>query len=195
MFTFPQFYESNLAPLYHGTSLENVHSILKNGHIKPSNNGYTSTTRSKKYVENGYGQEAYFHLDQEKIRHNHKVVPNDFHSDSKRGGAVPSPYHTPGLSTSDVFDPKTHRRREAEEAVKGHIPLKHVKELVVHKKKWDEFAGPETDLEKEAAHHIKTKSDTAWAYKGMTHKDRMRAVNSFHKQLKKHNIKLTVKHY
>lgn len=177
--------EQSRADLYHGTAFENVHGILRSGKIKPSDNGRTSLSRDKKYVESGHGEEAYFKINHDSLRHNHKITPTDFHM----GGSVHDKHHE-----DDMRDPKQ-RREEAEESVKGHIPLKHVKELVVHKKHYDEFAGPETEYEKEAAHAIDSKHELAWMYKGSTYKDRMKDVNKFHKQLKKHGIKLTVKDY
>ena len=177
--------EQSRADLYHGTPLDNVHSILKSGKIKPSDSGRTSLSRDKKYVESGHGEEAYFKIDHDSLRHNHKIIPTDFHM----GGSVHDKHYEDGMR-----DP-SQRREEAEESVKGHISLKHVKELVVHKKHYDQFAGPESEFEKTAAHAIKHKEDGHQFLHGLTYKDRMKNINKFHKQLKKHNIKLTVRDY
>jgi hypothetical protein len=177
--------EQSRADLYHGTPFDNVHSILRSGKIKPSDNKRTSLSRDKKYVETGHGTEAYFKIDHDSLRHNHKITPTDWHM----GGSVRDKHYEDSMR-----DPRF-RRSEAEESVKGPIHLKHVKELIVHKKHYDELTKPETDFEKEAAHEIKTKSDDAWFYKGMTYKDRMKDVKKLHAGLEKHGIKLTVKDY
>lgn len=186
MKTFKQYIEEqSRADLYHGTPFENVHSILRSGKIKASDNGRTSLSRDRRYVESGHGDEAYFKIDHDSLRHNHKITPTDFHM----GGSVYDKHFE-----DDMRDPDQ-RREEAEESVKGHIPLKHVKELVVHRRHYDELAGPETEHEKEVARMIKHKEPGHQLFKGMTYKDRMKEANKFHKQLKKHGIKLTVKDY
>lgn len=177
--------EQSRADLYHGTSLDNVHKIMKSGKIHPSDNGRTSLSRNKRYVETGHGDEAYFKINHDSLKHNHKITPTDWHM----GGSVRDKHY------EDNMRDHSQRRSEAEESVKGHVPLKHVKELVVHKKHYDELTKPETDFEKEAAHSIKSKDEHAWLYKGMTYKDRLKKVNKLHSHLKKHNIKLTVKDY
>lgn len=186
MKTFIQYIEEqSRGDLYHGTPFDNVHGILRSGKIKPSQNGRTSLSRDRRYVETGHGDEAYFKIDHDSLRQNHKITPTDFHM----GGSVHDKHHEDSMRNPEQ------RREEAEESVKGHIPLKHVKELVVHKKHYDEFAGPETKFEKDAAHAIKHKEEGHEFLMGTTYKDRMKHVNKFHNQLKKHNIKLTVKDY
>lgn len=61
--------ELKSAPLYHGTSLDNILQILVDGKIKASNNGRVSATRSKNNVRASYGCAGYFVLDQVKIQH------------------------------------------------------------------------------------------------------------------------------
>jgi hypothetical protein len=173
--------EQNRADLYHGTPFDNLHSILRSGKIKASDNGHVSLSRDKKYVESGHGDEAYFNLNHETLKHHHKIIPTDWHM----GGSVKGKHHEDGMQ-----DVKS-RRSESEESVKGHIPLKHVKELVVQSKHYNELVGPKTDYEKD----IEAEPDMAWLYKGNTYKDRLQRVKKFHSALKKHGIKLTVKDY
>lgn len=188
MINFSLFCETRYAPLYHGTSsIDNVQKILKGGKIKPSANGRTSLTRDKRYAETTHGQgEAYFHVNQETLRHRQHIHPTDWNM----GGSIPDKHHE-----DDLRDPNGARRSESEESVKGHIDLKHVHKITIHKKRWDEMHAPESDYEKEAAHSIKSKDDMAWLHKGNTYKDRKKYTNTLKKNLKKHNIAIEVKHY
>lgn len=177
------------ATLYHGTAFDNVHHILKAGHIDPSDeHGHTSTSRDHKTIEKTYGEEAYFKLDKNKIKHNQKVKPTDWHM----GGSVKdkSPRH------DDWARDHSSSRADSEELVKGKIHLKHATHVVVNKKHWDHFTGPETKEEKEASNHIKNDKETAWLFHGLTYKDRMKKVKEFHKDLNKHpHLKLQVTDY
>lgn len=181
-------HESKSAPLYHGTSLDNVHEILKSGKINKGEHGHTSTSRDRKETEQIFGDEAYFKLDQQKIAHRQKIVPTDWHA----GGSIKG-----DESRHDNWARMPeHRRAESEEAVKGDIPLKHATELVVKKKHWDELNAPETDYEKKRKADVKKYPENAWLVKGLLHKDRVAKVKEFHKNLAKHpHIKLTIKDY
>lgn len=176
-------------PLYHGTSFDNIHKILKKGSIDPSDeHGHTSMSRDKHMIHKSYGSEAYFQFDKDKIRHNQKVVPTDWHM----GGSVKdkSARHDDNMRDSSF------RRSESEELVKGKASLKHATHLVVNKKHWDHFHRPEDEHEKHAAHEMKNDPDGAWMYQGLTYKDRKKEIDDFHKHLKKHpHIKLVVKDY
>ena len=131
MKTFKQFcfiLENNRAPLYHGTSHEFAHDILKSGHIK-SQGGRVSTTRDKKYAHDHssvHGKDSVtFHLDHNKIKQRHQVKPADYHGGSKLPHG--------GDDDMDWRDPKQ-RRSESEESVKGKISTKHITHMSLNKK-------------------------------------------------------------
>lgn len=175
--------------LYHGTPFDNVHSILKSGHIEPGEaDGHVSTTRDHNMVKKSFGSEAYFKFNKDSIRHNHKVIPTDWH-------------HHGGVTDKNSARHDSHlqgefaKRSDSEEVVKGKLPLKHATELVVHKKHYDELTGPKTKFEHEIDTELKHDKTNAWLYKGMRHKDRIARSKEFHNLVKKHGLKLTVKEY
>lgn len=188
MKTFKQFLvESSYTPLYHGTLFRNVHKILTDGHIAPSESGHVSLTRSKKYVEGAYGEgEAYFKFDKDRVKHNSKITPTDWNM----GGSVHDKHH------DDYMRDESFRRSESEEAVKGKVSLKHATELIIHKKHWDALHKGETPSEKNVRMMSKKQPENRWLYQGLQYKDRMKESRNFKKLLRQHpHIKVTIKDY
>ena len=164
--------------------MEAVHSILRDGHIKPSDNGRVSTTRNPRYAKEwarlGDHHPATFVLNGNTIRHNHHVRPTDF---DHGGGVYDKERH------DNAFEPSSGHRSEAEESVKGSIHLKHVKELHIQRKDHHELTSKKkTQSEKEF--HKEDPTHTHWMYQGMHFEDRMKQADDFHAVLKKHGIKL-----
>lgn len=95
------------APLYHSTSYVNFLSIIKDEKIKPNKLGYIFLSRDRRYRVRGSETPIVFIIDQEKIRQKLKIKPR----------------------VGDISN--KNRRIEAEEVVKGHIPLDWVQEILV----------------------------------------------------------------
>lgn len=196
MLSFSKFNESKSAPLYHGTNFKpltfqnkgfwegGAGSILSQGYIAPSNNGYVSASRDLKFTKAVHGWECYFILDQEKISHRQKIVPTDWHM----GGSVPD---DPDQQAGDRH--AHYSRSESEEAIKGKVLISNATTLVVQKNFWDNFAGPMTQSEKEYEEDLP--NVPAGLYDGLLYKDRMKDVKKFKALLKKYGIKLEVKKY
>lgn len=196
MLSFSKFNESKSAPLYHGTSFApltfqdkgfwegGAGSILLQGYIAPSKNGYVSATRDVSFAQTVHGVDCYFILDQEKISHRQKIVPTDWHM----GGSVPE---DPGQEAGDRHP--NYSRSESEEAIKGKVPISNATTLVVQKRYWNNFAGPMTQSEKEFEEDLP--NVPAGLYDGMLYKDRMKDVKKFKALLKKYGIKLVIKYY
>jgi hypothetical protein len=103
--------ENYYAPLYHATTYSNLLSIIKDGEIKPNKRGYVFLTRDKNYKVGGdYATPIVFKVDQEKIRQRYKIYP--------RVGVIAN----------------KNQRIEAEEVVKGRIPLEWIQEIQVPKR-------------------------------------------------------------
>jgi hypothetical protein len=186
MRTFREFLiESKSASLYHGTSLDNVHSILKRGYIQPSENGHVSTTRDRRVAEKTFGSEAHFVIDQQKVGHRQKITPTDW---SHETGAVP---HDKSQSEPKSF---VASRGESEESVHGAISMKHVKELVIHAKHWHELTKPATAQEKQSDIDAKDPK-MGWLHRGMGAGKRQARAKSIKKLAADHDIALTIKHY
>lgn len=188
MLSFNQYIsESKSAPLYHGTAFDNVKLILKAGKIEASENGRTSTARDINTLRRSYASECYFVLDQLKLSHNYKITPTDWYA----GGSV--------VDTDDedwTRDDPEMRRSESEESIKGDIPMKYVKELVVNKRKWDTFTRPKDQHEIDMENDLKQDPTLAPLLQGMLYKDRMKRVAEFKQLLRKYpHIKLTIKQY
>jgi len=136
MKTFKQFcfiLENNRAPLYHGTGDESAHHVLKSGSISSSGakNGQhrISTSRDKKYAhewgELGHDNNSVtFHLDHNKIKHNQKVKPADYHG----GSDLPQSGDDMDMRHDD------YRRSESEENIKGKVSTKHITHMSLNKK-------------------------------------------------------------
>lgn len=124
--------EGRDADLFHGTSIDSVHSILKDGHIKASSdNNHVSLSRSEDHAKEHSMGEAYFKINQRTLSHTHKITPTDWHM----GGSIK------GSERHDDWSrDKENRRSESEEAVKGNIPLKHAHTLVINKKEHDRMS-------------------------------------------------------
>jgi hypothetical protein len=181
--------ESNRQDLYHGTSPDAVHQILRDGHIKPSDNGRVSVSRSNKYSTDWSKISNHHHavivLNGNSLRHNHQVRPTDF---DHHGGSYDKRRFLDGMEPSLGAG-----RTESEESVKGHIPLKHVKEIRLHRDYYNQFTNKKmTKSEKEIRKEDPKREH--WLYRGLHHEDRMKEVKEFHANLKKHNIKLTLEH-
>lgn len=101
--------ENQYAPLYHATSYVNFLSIIDDNKIKPNRLGYIFLTRDKNYRVGGDTTPIVFKIDQEKIRQRYKIRP--------RVGWISN----------------ANQRIEAEEVVKGVIPLDWVQEIQVPK--------------------------------------------------------------
>lgn len=99
--------ENRYAPLYHATNYVNLLSIIEDGFIKPNELGYIFLTRDKRYRVGGVATPVVFVVNQEKVRQRYKVTP--------RVGSI---------ANKD-------QRIEAEEVVKGKIPLDWVEEIQV----------------------------------------------------------------
>jgi len=103
--------ESQYAPLYHATTYPRFLSIMKDGEIKPNKQGYVFLTRDKNYKVGGDDVTSIvFKVDQEKIRQRSKIYPR----------------------VGDIVN--KNQRIEAEEVVKGGIPLEWVEEIQVPKR-------------------------------------------------------------
>lgn len=128
MLTFKIFItEKSRATLYHGTPAENIAPIVKNGKIDPSEHGRTSTTRDKRYAAaHDIGWDAHFHINHDTLKRHRKIQPTDFHM----GGSIGKSDHD--RHDHNMRDPE-YRRSESEETVKGSIPMKHVKQISIHK--------------------------------------------------------------
>jgi hypothetical protein len=176
--------ENNHQDLYHGTSFDNVESILKDGHLHPSSNGRLSVSRSRRYAKQWSSisnhHSAMFVLNGNTVRHNHHVGPTDF---DHHGGVYDKERY------QDVMEPSEGRRSESEEAIKGKVHLRHVKELHISRKAHDELMSPHrTESEKET--HDMDPTHTHWMFKGMHHEDRMKRAKEFSNLVKKHGIKI-----
>lgn len=188
MLSFVQYItESNRADLYHGTDVDSAISILKQGKIKHSSNGRTSLSRDRKAVEQGHGHgEAYFVINHNTLRQTHQIRPTDWHmggnkSFNDKHGDEDSAYQ---------YRDKSMRRSEAEESVRGHIPARHIKELIIHSSRKGHWGGhPETKDEKEI------RIENHPLYKGLHYKDRMKRHNDLIKHAARHGIKVTFKDY
>jgi hypothetical protein len=101
--------ENYYAPLYHATTYPRFLSIIKDGEIKPNKLGYVFLTRYKNYKVGGDATPIVFKVDQEKIRQRYKIYPR----------------------VGDIAN--KNQRIEAEEVVKGRIPLEWVQEIQVPK--------------------------------------------------------------
>ena len=101
--------ETQYAPLYHATSYAGFISIMNDEMIKPNTLGYIFLTRDKKYKVRGESTPIVFKVNQEKIRQRYKVFPR----------------------VGDISN--QNKRIEAEEVVKGKIPLSWVEEIQVPK--------------------------------------------------------------
>ena len=101
--------ETQYAPLYHATTYVNFLSIMDGNNIKPNKLGYIFLTRDKKYKVGGETTPIVFKVDQEKIRQRYKIFPR----------------------VGDIAN--KNKRIEAEEVVKGQIPLEWVEEIQVPK--------------------------------------------------------------
>jgi len=105
--------ENQYAPLYHATSYPGFLSIINDNKIKPNKLGYIFLTRDKNYKVGGDTTPIVFKVDQEKIRQRYKIFPR----------------------VGDISD--TNKRIEAEEVVRGVIPLDWVEEIQVPKQTID----------------------------------------------------------
>ena len=101
--------ETQYAPLYHATSYVGFLSIIEDEIIKPNSLGYIFLTRDKNYKVKGDSTPVVFKIDQEKIRQRYKIFPR----------------------VGDIAN--KNKRIEAEEVVKGQIPLEWVEEIQVSK--------------------------------------------------------------
>ena len=101
--------ETQYAPLYHATTYVRFLSIINDNKIKPNILGYIFLTRDKNYKVGGKTTPIVFKIDQEKIRQRYKIFPR----------------------VGDIAN--KNKRIEAEEVVKGQIPLEWVKEIQVPK--------------------------------------------------------------
>jgi hypothetical protein len=101
--------ENQYAPLYHTTSYIGFLSIMDDELIKPNSLGYIFLTRDKNYKVGGDSTPVIFKIDQEKIRQRYKISPR----------------------VGDISN--KNKRIEAEEVVKGQIPLEWVEEIQVPK--------------------------------------------------------------
>jgi hypothetical protein len=197
MLSFSKFNESKSAPLYHGTSFKpltfqnkgfwegGAGSILLQGYIAPSNNGYVSASRDLHYMKQIHGWECYFILDQEKISNRQKIVPTDWHM----GGSVPD---DPTQEMGDRHP--NYSKSESEEAIKGKVLISNATTLVVQKSFWDKFAGPMTTREKGYEEEISNGVNPG-IFDNLLYSHRMKDVKKFKALLKKYSIKLEVKKY
>jgi len=101
--------ENQYAPLYHATTYVRFISIINDEVIKPNKLGYIFLTRDKNYKVGGQSTPIVFKINQEKIRQRYKIFPR----------------------VGDIAN--QNKRIEAEEVVKGQIPLSWVKEVQVPK--------------------------------------------------------------
>jgi hypothetical protein len=101
--------ETQYAPLYHATTYVRFLSIMNDNKIKPNKLGYIFLTRDKNYKVGGETTPIMFKVDQEKIRQRYKIFPR----------------------VGDIAN--KNKRIEAEEVVKGQIPLEWVEEIQVPK--------------------------------------------------------------
>lgn len=174
--------EAKSAPLYHSTTFGNVVGILEAGFIEPSDNGYLSTTRSKRVAKN-WSDGVVFVIDQQPVSRNQKIIPTDW---SAAGGS------TGDTSPSDDgggYD-SIERRGEREESIKGKVSLKHVDQLWLPRKYYDQLFGPETREEKGYAKEIEAEPDMVWLYDGLLYSDRLQQQRDTKKALSKYRIKL-----
>lgn len=162
--------------LYHGTPADNLPSILQARAILPSDNGRTSASRSRKRVEQTYGDQAYFVLDQRKIAQRQNIIPVDWKYGSKLVGG-----HFP-------WDPGAlDDREDAEESIKGPVKLDAVLELVLN--------ATQTFNEIVWEEHVKQHPETRDLYQGLLYSDRMEEYQGYAKQFAKLGIKTTFKKY
>jgi hypothetical protein len=102
--------ENYYAPLYHATTFPRFLSIIKDKKIKPNEQGYVFLTRDKNYKVGGdYATSIVLKIDQEKIRQRYKIYPR----------------------VGDITN--KNQRIEAEEVIKGEIPLEWVQEIQIPK--------------------------------------------------------------
>jgi len=101
--------KTQYAPLYHATTYVRFLSIMDDNKIKPNKLGYIFLTRDKNYKVGGETTPIVFKVDQEKIRQRYKIFPR----------------------VGDISN--KNKRIEAEEVVKGQIPLEWVEEIQVPK--------------------------------------------------------------
>jgi hypothetical protein len=99
--------ENNYAPLYHATTYSRMLSIIEDGIIKPNSLGYVFLTRDKNYKVGGQSTPIIFKINQEQIRQRYKITPR----------------------VGDIAN--QNKRAEAEEVVKGQIPLEWVEEIQI----------------------------------------------------------------
>lgn len=182
MLSFNEFVtESKSAPLYHGTDINTIMKILRSGKIKASSNGRVSTTRSP--TESGYTDEGYFVLDQLKLSYNRKITPTDWHM----GGSLED-------NADKMEVDHEMRRSESEESIKGDIPLKYVKELVINSK-YKNLSPTITPQEQEWEDDIK-RNPKLVNLVPQRYEDRIKEIQPFLKLMKKYpHIKLTAKLY
>jgi hypothetical protein len=103
--------ENYYASLYHATTYSRFISIMEDGEIKPNKLGYVFLTRDKSYKVGGDdATPIVFKVDQEKIRQRYKIYPR----------------------IGDIAN--KNQRIEAEEVVKGGIPLEWVQEIQIPEK-------------------------------------------------------------
>jgi hypothetical protein len=179
--------ESNRQDLYHGTSADTVHEIIRDGHIKPSENGRVSLSRSHKYSSEWSKISNHHHavlvINGDSLRHNHQIKPTDFDHgggryDKERVGAL---------------EPSSGRRSESEESVKGSIHIKHIKEIRMHRDHYHALTNKAMTPSEKELHHDDPHRTNPF-FKGLHHEDRVKQASDFHAALKKHNIKLTLEH-
>ena len=140
MISFKQFItEARAAPLYHGTTLNNLAEILRKGVIKtgypdkelhwPSKNGaIVSLTRSYNFAKN-WAQDmsikdywCVIELDKTKLQHNYKVVPFNFFGHEDADSNPKTRWSASKSNTGEVD------RNQYEEAVTTDIkyPLRYI---------------------------------------------------------------------
>jgi len=129
--------ETQYAPLYHATTYVKFLSIMDDNKIKPNKLGYIFLTRDKNYKVGGETTPIVFKVDQEKIRQRYKIFPR----------------------VGDIAN--KNKRVEAEEVVKGQIPLEWVEEIQVPKQIIDrikeQIQTSEEGIEWAKQQYVKTK--------------------------------------
>jgi hypothetical protein len=175
------FAESKSAPLYHSTSIDAVQKILKSGKIKASHNGQVSTTRDKNL---NFHPDATFTLDQERIAHNQKITPTEWHS--KKGGSVKK-----DRKQDENDRDSSMARSESEESIEGHVPLKHARTLSIHKDIVHSLTKPKTEHEQHIEDHPNDPDNWMRPVTPTSYKERIKKWESIKKGAAKHGIKLT----
>jgi hypothetical protein len=173
--------ESKSATLYHSTDMESLHKILKSGKIKASRNGEVSTTRDKDLHYNR--GDAQIHLDQEKISHNQKITPTDWHSN--KGGSVKK-----DKSQDEDDRDEGRRREESEESIKGHVSLKHAHTLSVHKDEMKRMSRPKDEHEEHIEKHPHDPENWMRPATATSYSERKKKFDAFKKLVAKHKLKL-----